>query len=176
MTIYSLDILLFLFGTSLLFHVQFCCFLTCIQISQEAGQVVWYSHLLKNFPQFIVIHKVKGFGIVNTYPQKTAKWEIFVQITPPPNFPVMPSVSWLPTFAFQSPIIKRTYFGVLVLKGLADLHRTVQLQLLQCYWLGQRLGCDIEWFALEMNRDYTLFKIRKWRHKEAAICLRSHSQ
>ena len=41
------------------------CFLTCIHISQEAGQVVWYSHLLKNFPQFIVIHTVKGFGIVN---------------------------------------------------------------------------------------------------------------
>ena len=42
-----------------------CCLLTCIQISQEAGQVVWYSHLLKNFPQFVVIHTVKGFGIVN---------------------------------------------------------------------------------------------------------------
>ena len=42
-----------------------CCFLTCIQISQEAGQVVWHSHLLKNFPQFIVIHTVKVFGIVN---------------------------------------------------------------------------------------------------------------
>ena len=42
-----------------------CCFLTCIQISQEAGQVVWYSHLLKNFPQFLVVHTVKGFGIVN---------------------------------------------------------------------------------------------------------------
>ena len=42
-----------------------CCFLTCIQTSQEAGKVVWYSHLLKNFPQFIVIHTVKGFGIVN---------------------------------------------------------------------------------------------------------------
>ena len=41
-----------------------CCFLTCIQISQEADQVVWYSHLLKNFLQFIVIHTVKGFGIV----------------------------------------------------------------------------------------------------------------
>ena len=41
------------------------CFLICIQISQEAGQVVWYSHLLKNFPQFVVIHTVKGFGIVN---------------------------------------------------------------------------------------------------------------
>ena len=41
------------------------CFLTCILISQEAGQVVWYSHLLKNFPQFVVIHTVKGFSIVN---------------------------------------------------------------------------------------------------------------
>ena len=42
-----------------------CCFLTCIQISQEAGQVVWYYYLLKKFSQFIVIHTVKGFGIVN---------------------------------------------------------------------------------------------------------------
>ena len=42
-----------------------CCFLTWIQISQEVGQVVWYSHLFKNFPQFIVIHTVKGFGVVN---------------------------------------------------------------------------------------------------------------
>ena len=42
-----------------------CCFLTCIQISQEADQVVWYSHLFQNFPQFIVIHTVKSFGIVN---------------------------------------------------------------------------------------------------------------
>ena len=42
-----------------------CCFLTCIQVSQEAGKVVWYSHLFQNFPQFIVIHTVKGFGIVN---------------------------------------------------------------------------------------------------------------
>ena len=41
------------------------CFLTCIQVLQEAGQVVWYSHLLKNFPQFVVIHTVKGFSLVN---------------------------------------------------------------------------------------------------------------
>ena len=41
------------------------CFLTCIQISQEAGQEVWYSHLFQNFPQFVVIHTVKGFGMVN---------------------------------------------------------------------------------------------------------------
>ena len=41
-----------------------CCFLTC-KVSQEAGQVVWYSHLFQNFLQFVVIHTVKGFGIVN---------------------------------------------------------------------------------------------------------------
>ena len=42
-----------------------CCFLTHIQVSQEAGKVVWYSHLLKNFPQFVVIHRIKGFSVVN---------------------------------------------------------------------------------------------------------------
>ena len=42
-----------------------CCFLTCIQVSQEAGQVVCYSHLFQNFPQFTVIHTVKGIDIVN---------------------------------------------------------------------------------------------------------------
>ena len=42
-----------------------CCFLTCTQISQEADQVVWYPHLFKNFPQFVVIHTVKSFRIVN---------------------------------------------------------------------------------------------------------------
>ena len=53
-----------------------CCFLTCIQISQEADQVVWYSQLLKNFPQFVVIHIVKGFGIVNK-----AEIEVFLELS-----------------------------------------------------------------------------------------------
>ena len=53
-----------------------CCFLTCIQISQEAGQVVWYSHLLKKFPQFILIHPVKGCGIVNT-----AEIDVFLELS-----------------------------------------------------------------------------------------------
>ena len=39
-----------------------CCFLTCMQVSQETGQVVWYSHLFQNFPQFVVIHTVKGLS------------------------------------------------------------------------------------------------------------------
>ena len=51
-----------------------CCFLTCIQISQEAGQVVCYSHLFKNIPQFVVIHTVKGFGIVN-------KADVFLELS-----------------------------------------------------------------------------------------------
>ena len=42
-----------------------CCFVTCLQISQEAGKVVWYFHLFQNFPQFVVIHTVKGFGVIN---------------------------------------------------------------------------------------------------------------
>ena len=42
-----------------------CSFLTCIQVSQEAGNVVWYFHLLKNFPKFVVIHTVKVICIVN---------------------------------------------------------------------------------------------------------------
>ena len=53
-----------------------CCFLTCIQVSQEAGQVVWYAHLLKKFPQFIVIHTVKGFGIVNK-----AEIDVFLELS-----------------------------------------------------------------------------------------------
>ena len=53
-----------------------CCFLTCIQISQEAGQVIWYSHVFQNFPQFIVIHTVKGFGIVNK-----AEIDVFLELS-----------------------------------------------------------------------------------------------
>ena len=52
-----------------------CCFLTYIQVSQEAGQVFWYCHLFQNFPQFIVIHTVKGFGIVNK-----AKIDFFLEL------------------------------------------------------------------------------------------------
>ena len=53
-----------------------CCFLTCIQISQETGQVVWYSPLFQNFPQFIVIHTAKGFDIVNK-----AEIDVFLELS-----------------------------------------------------------------------------------------------
>ena len=62
----SLDVLLSQFGTICCFlSGSDYCFLTCIQVSQEAGQVVWYSHLFQNLPQFSVIHTVKGFSVVN---------------------------------------------------------------------------------------------------------------
>ena len=42
-----------------------CCFLTCIQVSQEAGKVVWYSYLFKSFPQIVAIYTIKGFGVIH---------------------------------------------------------------------------------------------------------------
>ena len=67
--------------------------------------------------------------------------------------------------------MKRTFFWVLVLEGLVGLHRTVQLQLLQRYWLGLGLDyCDVEWFVLETNRDHSVIfeiasKYMDWRRK-----------
>ena len=53
-----------------------CCFLTCIEVSQEAGKVGWYSHIFKNFPQFVVIHTVKGFSLVSE-----AKVDVFLEFS-----------------------------------------------------------------------------------------------
>jgi len=53
-----------------------CCFLSSIHISQEAGQVVWYSHLFQNFPHFVVIHTVNSFGVVNK-----AEIDVFLEVS-----------------------------------------------------------------------------------------------
>ena len=53
-----------------------CCFLTCIQVSQETGKVVWYSHLFKNFLQSVAIHTVKGFRVVNE-----AETDVFLEFS-----------------------------------------------------------------------------------------------
>ena len=60
-----------------------CCLLTCIQVSQEAGQVAWYPHLFQNFLQLIVIHTVKGFGVVNK-----AEIDVFLELSCFSNDPV----------------------------------------------------------------------------------------
>ena len=73
-TIYSLDILLLNLEPVCSMSTSNCCFLTCIPISQAAGQVVWYAHLFQNFPQFVVIHMVKGFALVN-------KADVFLELS-----------------------------------------------------------------------------------------------
>ena len=60
---------IFLFGSNYLL-------LTCIQVLQETGKMVWYSHLFENFPQFAVIHTVKGSGVVNK-----AKVDVFLEFS-----------------------------------------------------------------------------------------------
>ena len=69
---------------------------------------------------------------------------------------------WTSYFCIPVPYNEKDiFYGVLALECLVGLHRTVQLHLLQCYWLGIGLDyCDIEWFALEMNRDhFVVFEI-----------------
>ena len=75
-TIYSLDVLLSWSGNSCSTSSSNCCFLTCIQISQEASQLVWYSHLFQNCPQFVVSHIIKGFGVVNK-----AEIDVFLELS-----------------------------------------------------------------------------------------------
>ena len=64
-------------------YIYNCYFLTCTQISQEAVQMAWYSHLLKNFPQCVVIHTAKGFGIVTK-----AEIDVFLELSCFLNDPV----------------------------------------------------------------------------------------
>ena len=87
-----------------------CCFLTYIQISQEAGQVVWYCHLLKNFPWFIVIHSVKGFGIVNK-----AEIDVFLELSCFFNDPVDVGNLISGSFAFSKTSLNVWKFTVHVL-------------------------------------------------------------
>ena len=73
--------------------------------------------------------------------------------TPRPNFPVSPGFSWLPTFAFQSPIMKRTSFWGVISKGLVGRYRTIQLQLLQHYWMERTLGLLWYWMVYLGNKQ-----------------------
>ena len=80
--------------------------------------------------------------------------------TPRPNLPVTPGVSWLPTFSFQFPIMKRTSFWVLVLDGFVGLQTTIQLQLLQHYGLEHRLGLPWYWMDWLRNEEIILSFLR----------------
>ena len=115
MTIYSLDVLLSQFGTSPLFHV---CLLTCIQIYQEVGKVVWYSHILKNFPHFVVIHTVKGFGIVNKTEVDFFLWNSLVFFYDPTDIGNL--ISGFSAFSKSSLNIWKFSVHILLKPGLKD--------------------------------------------------------
>ena len=87
-----------------------CCFLTCIQISQEVGKVVWYSHLFQNFPQFVVIHTVRGFSIVNE-----AEVDVFLEFPCFFHVPTNVGNSTSGSSAFSKPSLYISKFSVHVL-------------------------------------------------------------
>ena len=97
-----------------------CCFLTCIQISQKAGKIVYYSHLLKNFPQFTVIHIVKGFGVFNK-----AEVDFFLELSCFFNDPgdVGNLISGSSTFSKTSLNIRKFTVHVLLKPGLQNFER-----------------------------------------------------
>ena len=76
------------FGTSPLFNVWFCCFLTYIKVFQEVGEVVWYSHFFKSIPQFVVIHTIKGFTF---FPLPS--WLLQGHLNSASQWPLLPAVA-----------------------------------------------------------------------------------
>ena len=118
MTIFSLDVLLFLLEpVCCSMSSSNCCFLTCIQIYQKADQVVWYSHLFQNFPQFIAIHTVKGFCIVNK-----AEVDVFLEVSCFFNDPadVVNLISGSSAFCKTSLNIRKFTVHVLLKPGLEN--------------------------------------------------------
>ena len=99
-----------------------CCFLTCIQISQKAGKVVWYSHLFRKFPHFIVIYTVKDFFIVNK-----AEIDIFLELSCFFDDPmdVCNLISGSSAFSKSSVNIWKSTFHLLLKPSLANLSITL---------------------------------------------------
>ena len=121
-----------------------CCFLTCIQVSQDTGQVVWYSHHFHNFPQFIVIHTVKGFGIVNK-----AQIDVFLELSCFFHDPadVGNLISGFSTFSKTSLNIWRFIVHVLLKPGLENFEHyfTSVWDVCNCAVVGAFFGIAVLW-------------------------------
>ena len=154
MTTYSLDALLFLFGTSRCSMSSSNCYLlTCIQVSQEAGQVVWYSHLFQDFPQLIVIHTVKGFGIVNK-----AEIDVFLELSCFSHDPVDVGnlISGSSAFSKTSLNIRKFTVHVLLKPG---------LEIFEHYFASMKLR--LQYFGHLMWRVDSLNRLWYWEWLEA---------
>ena len=115
-----------------------CCFLTCIQVSLEAGQLVWYFHLFQNFPQFIVIHTVKGFGIVNK-----AEIDVFLELSCFFHDPADVGNLISGSSAFSKTILNIWKFTVHVLKKMAKVISLISLNVVsQRYAVTLLLSCS----------------------------------
>jgi len=124
-----------------------CCFMTCVHISQEAGRVVWYSHLFQNFPQFGV-HTVKGFGI-----GKKAGVDVFLELSCLFDDPtdVGNLISGSSTFSKSSLNIWKFTVHVLLKPGLENFEHYFTSVWDECNWAGSLsipqhcLSLGLEW-------------------------------
>ena len=110
------------------------------------------------FVEFVLLEE-------GVYYDQCISWQTSVSLcpasfcTPRPNLSVTPGISWLPSFAFQSPMMKRTSF-LRFLEGLVGLHRIIQLQLLHSYWLQYRLGLPWYWMVRLGNKERSFCHFR----------------
>ena len=126
-----------------------CCFLTCIQVSQEAGQVVWCFHLFQNFPQFIVIHTVKGFAIVNK-----AEIDVFLELSCFIDDPADVGNLISGFSAFSKSSLNIWKFTVRVLLKLA--WRILSITLLACQMIILTLSLLLFWISKLSAKHFTL--------------------
>ena len=127
-----------------------CCFLTCIQISQEAGKVVQYSHLFENFPQLVVIHTVKGFSIVNE-----AEVDVFLEF---PCFLYDPKsvgnlISGSPAFSKPSLYICKVSVHVLLKFSLKDFEHNLASMWNKhnCMVIWKFSGISLLWIGMKTD-------------------------
>ena len=123
-----------------------CCFLTCKQVSEEAGQVLWYSHCLKNFPQSVVIHTVRGFGIVNK-----AEVDVFLELSCFFDDPadVGNLISGSSAFSTSSLYIWKFLFQVLLKPSLKNFEHYLAIKWNEC-------NCAVVWafFGIALLWDW----------------------
>ena len=124
-----------------------CCFLTCIQVSQEAGQVIWYSHLFQNFPQFIMIHTVKGFGVVNK-----VEIDVFLELSCFFHGPAVVAVWSLVPLPFLKPAWTSVILGVM----LGNYQYELEL-LIKWNFFREKLNCNFQPKAYMREQPFSFF-------------------
>ena len=123
-----------------------CCFLTCIQISQEAGQVVWYSHLFKNFPRFVVIHTVKDFSIVNEAQVSFFFWNSFA----------FSLIQWMSLLLFPKPGCTSGSSQFTYCWNLPQSEPTLSITLLACEMMQLCGSLNILWHCPSLRLEWKL--------------------